>query len=356
MQKYQRTAKYSIVVQIFVLLFLLSNGVCAAPTYAPTEGKAPLTVYFSFPGAEECDRVHWSFDDGNSSNAITTSHTYYKQGMFYPTCSCELPGANASYTYDYVYVIPWASSIRDSPTGGNPKSSQVIRSSEDLSSTDLQKQAEGLAAIGELKYAADAYADLSRISSPDFETLTDYGDVLADLGRLTEAEAVYLQALVQNITPSVLKKMAETQFSLGKTSEAIETMNRTLLLSPDDASSYASYAAFLQKAGRTSEALDAYDHSFKLNDAQPELWADYANLLSSIGRNKEAADAYKHAIDIGMGGNDIWNNYSRVLQQLGLKEEAQRAKEQATRSYVPISSSMFGSSDSIPVCGIGSMC
>jgi len=133
-------------------------------------------------------------------------------------------------------------------------------------------------------------------------------------------------------------------------------MNKTLSLTPDDAGAYASYAAFLLKAGKTSEALDAYNQSFRLLDAQPALWNEYADLLSSIGRLNEAAYAYDRAISLGMYGSDIWNNYSRVLQKLGRKEEAQRAKEQAMNTYVPISSSMFGSRDSIPSCGIGSLC
>ena len=69
-------------------------------------------------------------------------------------------------------------------------------------------------------------------------------------------------------------------------------MNRTLVLTPDDAGAYASYASFLQKAGKTPEALDAFNQSFKLLDAQPEIWSEYADLLSSLGRYNEAADAY----------------------------------------------------------------
>ena len=156
-----------VILALSLLFCLLCSGASAAPTYAPTEGKNPLKVYFSFPGGEECDAVKWSFGDGNSSTAITTDHTYYSLGMYYPTCLCELPGANASYTYDYVYVIPWSSSMRDSPTGGRPQNSKVSRTSEGLSAESLQHQAEGLAAIGEMKYAADAYSDLAKMTTLD---------------------------------------------------------------------------------------------------------------------------------------------------------------------------------------------
>jgi len=341
---------------IIALVFVLVITGSAAPTYAPTEGKNPLKVYFTFPGGEECDRVTWTFGDGNFSHAITTDHTYYTLGMYYPACLCELPGANVTYTYDYVYVIPWSSSIRDSPTGGRPKQTVVTRSSEGLTPESLKQQAEGLAAIGEMRYAADAYADLKEQTTLDPDTLATYGDVLTGLGRLSEAETAYNEALAGNESAPILKKLAGVLFSLGKTKEAVDTMNKTLSLTPDDAGAYASYAAFLLKAGKTSEALDAYNQSFRLLDAQPALWNEYADLLSSLGRLNEAAYAYDHAISLGMYGSDIWNNYSRVLQKLGRKEEAQRAKEQAMNTYVPISLPMSGSGDSIPLCGIGSLC
>lgn len=343
----------SIFIYVILLIFVFGTGACAVPTYSPTEGKSPLKVYFTFPGGEECDSVQWTFGDKNSSTAITADHTYNKLGMYYPTCSCQLPGANVSYKYDYVYVIPWTTSIRDSSAGGRPTDVQVTRSSEGLSPEQLEKQAGGLAAIGQMQYAAEAYGDLLTTTSPDQKTLTSYGDVLVNLGRFAEAETIFTQALSTDENSVILKKLADTQFSQGKTSEAIETMNRTLSLAPDDASSYASYATFLNKAGKINEALDAYNQSFKLNDAQPQLWNDYANLLLNLGRLSQSADAYKHAIDIGQGGADIWDNYSQVLQKLGRKEDAQRAKEQATKSYVPVSS--YGTSDSIPICSIGSM-
>jgi len=345
--------RFTLIIALILSLIFVAS---AAPTYAPTEGKNPLKVYFTFPGGEECDSVRWTFGDDNSSTAITTDHTYYSLGMYYPTCYCELPGANVSYTYDYVYVIPWSSSIRDSLTGGRPKQTVVNRTSVGLDPDSLKKQAEGLAAIGEMRYAADAYADLKSLGTLDSETLTTYGDVLTGLGRLSEAETAYNEALAGNESAPVLKKLADVLFSLGKTKEAIDTMNRTLALTPDDAGAYASYASFLQKAGKTAEALDAYNQSFKLLDAQPGLWSEYADLLTSLGRLTEAADAYDHATSLGMVGSEIWNNYSRVLQKLGRKEEAQRAKEQAMNTYAPIASSMFGSSDGIPTCGIGSLC
>jgi len=351
----QSISKFSFILTLFLISILVAGG-SASPTYAPTEGKNPLKVYFTFPGGEECDSVKWSFGDENTSTAITVDHTYYSLGTYYPTCSCELPGANASYTYDYVYVIPWSSSIRDSLTGGRPSNSKVTRSSEGLSPESLKKQAEGLAAIGEMKYAADAYADLTKLATPDSDTLTTYGDVLSGLGRLTEAESTYTQALSGNESAPILKKLADVLFSLGKTDDAIRTMNQTLALTPDDAGAYASYATFLRKAGKTAEALDAYNQSFALQDAQPGLWYEYADLLTSIGKLGQAADAYNHAISLGMFGNEVWNDYSRVLQKLGRKDEAQRAKEQAMNTYQPISSSSFGSSDGIPTCGIGSMC
>jgi len=356
MPEYSGSNRIIIAPAVLLCLLCFSSCVSAAPTYAPTEGKNPLPVYFTFPGGEECDKVLWTFGDGNTSSALTTDHTYHSLGMYYPKCECELPGANISYTYDYVYVIPWSSSIRDSVTGGKPSQVRVNRSSENLGAESLKKQAEGLAAIGEMKHAADAYADLQKTSDLDYDTLTTYGDVLTGLGRLSEAEVVFKEALATNETAPVMKKLADVLFSLGKTSEAIDVMNQTLILSPQDAAAYGTYAGFLQKAGKTTEALDAYNQSFRLSDNQPQLWSEYAGILTSIGRIEQAAGAYEHAINLGSSGSDVWNSYSRVLQKLGRKDEAQRAKEQAMNTYTPISSSMFGSNDNIPTCGIGSLC
>ena len=183
-----------------------------------------------------------------------------------------------------------------------------------------------------------------------------HGEPLAErAGRGVDAECLVPVGMALEVTAQ-LSQLAEVLFSLGKTEKAIETMNRTLSLSTDDAGAYASYASFLKKAGKTTEALDAYGQSFRLFDTQPRLWSDYADLLASIGRYSEAAEAYGHAISLGMSGSDTWNSYSRVLQKLGKKDEAQRAKEQAMNSYTPLPSSLSYSGNSIPSCGIGSLC
>lgn len=337
------------------LMTLFCIGVNAAPTYAPTTGKNPLVVHFTFPGGEKCDAVNWTFGEGNTSKGINTDHTYYGLGKYYPTCSCSLPGAIASYSYDYVYVIPWSSTIRDSQFGGSPSKSDVERSTEGLSPESLKKQAEGLAAIGHWSYAADAYTDLAKMTTLDSQTLTNFGDVLTGLGRFADAEIRYSEALEGNESTAVLNKLADVFFNQGKREKAIKTMNRSIFLAPDDAGAYATYATFLKKAGRNAEALDAYNQSFKLQDAQPGLWSDYANLLFTIGQLELAANAYEHAISLGDLGSDMWNSYAQVLMKLGRKDDPQRAKEKAMNALAPGIYLTSQSSSSIPSCGIGSM-
>lgn len=326
----------------------------AVPVYTPTEGQKPLKVFFSFPGGEACKKVQWTFGDGNSSNAITTDHTYTDLGMYYPTCSCELPGTNCSYTFDYLYVIPWSSSIHRSGAGGMPIRSKVERTSAGLSPEELKEQALGLAAIKENTYAVEAFTDVKNVTTLDQATLVSYADVLMALGRLGEAEEAYSQAASDNVTGDILKKYATVLFAEGKTEDAIAAMNRTLALTPEDAGAYASYAGFLKKAGKTEEAISAYNESFRLNSAQPGLWTEYADLLSSIGRLEEAAKAYDTALITGGGNSAVWNKYSAVLQKLGKTEQAQKAKEQATNTHQALAVSSSG--DSIISCSIGSLC
>lgn len=337
-----------------IVLILLLIPVQAAPVFSPYQGMKPLDVTFSFPGGEACDRVEWTLGDGTSSNLVNTKNTYEEQGMYYPGCKCELPGATISYTYDYIYVVPWASSMRKSSTGGRPKDTVVTRTSEGLSADELLKQAEGLSAIGEMKYAAAAYADLMAMTTLDAESLVTYGDVLTGLGRLAEAEEVYAASLEGREDAEVLKKYADVLFSQGKTAKAISAMEETLLLTPDDAAAYASYARFLQKAGKTAEALEAYVKTISIQPSA-RLWTEYAEILASIGRNEEAADAYGQAVSAGMYGSDAWNKYATLLNKLGRKEEAQKAKEQAMNTYQPISVP-YSSGSGIPTCGIGSLC
>lgn len=346
-------------IRLFALLIFAIMFVCiganASPTFAPTTGQYPLKVKFSYPGGEKCDSVNWTFGDGNSSTEVNTEHTFYEQGKYFPACVCELPGAKASYTYDYLYVIPWSSSIRAGQYGGEPLKSDVQRSAEGLSPELLKKQAEGLVAIGHWTWAADAYTDLAKITTLDPDTLTNFGDVLAGLNRLEDAELTYKKAIEGKESPEVLKKLADVSFNQGKKDEAIQTMNRTIALIPDDAGAYATYATYLRKAGRDTEALDAYNQSFKLQDNQPLIWSDYAKLLLSLGQLEQAAIAFEHAISLGGSDPDMWNSYAQVLNKLGRKDEAQKAKEKAMSANAPIMVLNSPSFSRIPNCGVGSM-
>jgi len=345
---------------LFLILSLILGffivQVEASPYYGPTEGQKPLKVSFSVPGGDLCKSVQWTFGDGNVSNTANTSHTYYELGMYYPTLKCELPGADCSYKYDYIYVIPWSSSIRSSKTGGEPTDITVNRTSTGLSAEELKNQANGLVAIGEAKYAVEAFSDLKNTGKLDRDTLIAYGDAEQDLYNYTKAAEIYTEALAEKEDDVVLKKLAYVNYKSGKTNEAIDTINRVVNRSPGDPVAYASLAEMLLTAGKKEESLKAYNTSLKIVDNQPVLWDEYADLLSSQGHLSEAADAYKHAIDLGQSTYETWNNYSAALQKLGRKEEAQKAKEHAMNYYKQPISLSYASDDDIPSCSIGSLC
>lgn len=339
---------------LFIGIFTLPAG--ATPSVNPIQGQKPLEVTFTVPGGDKCKAVKWDFGDGNVSSSGNTSHKYYVLGQYYPILKCDLPGADCTYKYDYIYVIPWASSIRSSSSGGLPTDTKINRTAEGLSTDDLKKQAMGLMALGEEKYAVEAFSDLKKIGQLDRDTLIAYGDTERNLANFSSARSLYSDALALNEDAIVLKKLADTLYKEGKKDEAIETMNRALNLSPNDPSLYSFLGQIQQKAGRNDEALKSFNSSLKLSDNQMVTWKIYADLLATQGKNSDAANAYKHAIDLGYSNYESWSRYSTILQKLGKKEEAQKAMEHAQNLKGPSASYSYSTlDDSDPSCEIGSM-
>lgn len=328
------------------ILFTTGVGI-ADPYFTPDEGKIPLTVQFTLPGGENCDRVSWDFGDGNTSQKINPSYTYKKMGFFFPSCTCTLPGATVTYSFDKIVPANADMSDKDTnnlhyPTGVSP---QV--QTESLSLQDLITQGTGLYALGRYEEAASSYRKAAQLSKDDPEILAMYGTILAGLSRWDEAENVYNQSLAINRDMTVLNAYGGVLTKLRKYEEALTAFNQSREQSSANPGSWAGTARVYLALKNMEEAAIAYKNSLDTDQNQPSVWKEYGDVLGTLKRDEEAVAAYEKAISQGVNGADIYYKYGEVLRSVGRNGDAQNAIAKARSMQGPLYSSI---SDSVPIC------
>jgi uncharacterized repeat protein (TIGR03803 family) len=118
-----------------------------APTLAftasPTAGVAPLTVTFSSPSADnEGNGIatwSWTYGDGSTTNAQTSSHIYPGSGTFFPTLiATNTNGTQIIASGPVISVYPPIIAFTATPAAGSvPLTVNFISASADLAGNDL---------------------------------------------------------------------------------------------------------------------------------------------------------------------------------------------------------------------------
>lgn len=132
---------------------------------------------------------------------------------------------------------------------------------------------------GDLERAEKVFADILE-REPKAEPLTEYGQVLAQLGRLEESLATYRKAeIMQQDLPGLQINIANVQYLMGQVEDAIATLQKVVEKNPVDPAAWSNMGMYLQRIGRAQEALKAYQESYRINPNYLENIINYANLL-----------------------------------------------------------------------------
>ncbi len=227
----------------------------------------------------------------------------------------------------------------------------------------MRQLGRSLRMMGDLKRAEEVLSKVLE-QDPQAEPLTEYGLVLAQLGRLDEALKSYQKAATLNADlPGLQINIANALFLMGRVQEAVECLQKEIEKKPTDPGVWTNMGMYLQKMGRAQEALRAYQESYRLNPRHLMNVRNYASILEQHGQWDGAWQIMEpvlaeHSMDVPLQliaakvetakkqydsaiarlekvlyGEAIGHNGALVYKQLGKLYEATGKFEQAFKAF-----------------------
>jgi predicted O-linked N-acetylglucosamine transferase (SPINDLY family) len=155
------------------------------------------------------------------------------------------------------------------------------------------------------------------------ETWFNFGNLLAELGQLAEAEAAYLKALDRE--PGLYRaatNLARLLVKLGRTDEAIDLHRRAIAIAPNNAPSLRLLARLLYDRGALEEAESCYHRAHDADPKNVDALNGLGVVLKDRGRSDEAIDCWRKAIKIEPRHPLAYNNLGVMLRLMRRPREA----------------------------------
>jgi len=141
--------------------------------------------------------------------------------------------------------------------------------------------------------------------------------------RLEEARVVYNEILVVDPSnPRALHFSGVLAHQLGRSSDAVELIEKSLSLVPDAADWHSNLGIVLQESGHLDEAIDAYQRAIALDPDHANAYSNLGVLLRATGKPEEAEKAYRTAIRLNPDHIDAYTNLGVLLYSLKRREES----------------------------------
>lgn len=137
-------------------------------------------------------------------------------------------------------------------------------------------------------------------------------------GRLSEAEAMYRQALgvdPNNVDALHLSGVLASQS--GNFDLAVSLIRRAIKLNPRVPDFYGNLGIALHEAGKLDEAVASYQKALKLKPDYADAHYNLGNVFKDLGRLDEAASCYQHALAIKPAHVEACNNLGMVSRMSG---------------------------------------
>lgn len=128
---------------------------------------------------------------------------------------------------------------------------------------------------------------------------------LADLERLKAAAAGTTLAGATAVIARGLARRGTALVNLGRTDEALQSLNRALEMDPDDLAAWIGKGNVLTQMGQLDEALFCFDKAIDLNPNVAAAWQGKGKALQKMGRDAEARTCFAKANALGGVNEDI---------------------------------------------------
>ena len=177
-------------------------------------------------------------------------------------------------------------------------------------------------AKGDISQAIKQYKYFINQGFADTQVFSNYGVLLKELGKITEAELFIRKAIALNPKFAMNhSNLGVILKDLGKLQEAEASFRKAIALNPQFADAYLNLAALLRDLGKLQEAELFSRKAIELN---PKLAMSHSNLgviLYDFGKLEEAEASFRKAIELNPKFADAYLNLAGVLRDLGKLEE-----------------------------------
>jgi protein O-GlcNAc transferase len=159
----------------------------------------------------------------------------------------------------------------------------------------------------------------------------NFGNVLKDAGRLSDAIAAYRRAL--ELDPAYAEIHNNLGYVLqlnGTIDEGIDHYRKSIALRPDNYRAHYNLGNALFLTGKSQEALAALREAVRLNPGFPDAWDHLGTVLQRLGRPAEAEACFRRRVQIEPDSADAFHALALELQQQGRIAEALECYRRAT--------------------------
>jgi len=112
-------------------------------------------------------------------------------------------------------------------------------------------------------------------------------------------------------------------------SKALELLEKSIELRPDDATAWCNVGAVFAKLNRNEDALKAFEKAIVLKPDYAMAWSNKGAVFTKLDRHEDALIAFEKAINLKPGYTLAWFNKGVALGKLNRHEEALNAHEKA---------------------------
>jgi predicted O-linked N-acetylglucosamine transferase (SPINDLY family) len=178
----------------------------------------------------------------------------------------------------------------------------------------LLQQALDLHQRGDLARAEPLYQQVLRTAPNYFDALHFYGMLCFQKGDREEAVRLIGKALTINgASPAAFSNYGNVLRDLKRYSEALASYDRAIALNPQYANAFYNRGNTLQDLKRFEEAVDCYDRALQLNSDYAEAWCSRGNAFTSMKQTAEALFSYDRALAVRPNLLTALNNRGNAL-------------------------------------------
>lgn len=153
---------------------------------------------------------------------------------------------------------------------------------------------------------------------------------LHQAGQVSQAKAIYLQLLnTQKKDADLLRLLGTAEYQLGNLENAVDLLEQSLAISPDQAVAHNNRGNALQDLQRFDEALSCYDAALTIAPHYAEAYCNRGSALQRLKRLDEALTSYDRALTITPDSVIAYNNRGNILLDMQRLDEALASYNQA---------------------------